>query len=267
MKYIMLKIFENQNKYGLRLMVGKYKDNYKNIEKDLFKYFDSKILLKQYLNNLPISFDSNKTKIFINYIGNQIIIDNIIPEIDKNLKKDVLIDKINDLYPDNNLKCDRFVNEIILNNKKKQYVVSIIPKNTNEKLLEFARCINSQKIEVGLDVILFQSYLLKKKISFNKKLFLLIQKDDIYWRFYQVLNGVIINYLLLNEEDDCFKIIIDDISSHIDKSYDEIIVDADYRTFVLFTEKYPTLNISYVDYVSNLKNIDERKIEYGKKVI
>lgn len=260
----MIKVFELNNEYAIRLIVETIRNSQKIIEKDLFKTFSSDFLLKQYLGSIVTSLEYKKAKIFFNYITNKIIIENIIPEIDCGSMKDFLKEKINLIYPNHKLKYDNYLKEVTLKNKKKQYTITLIPKEIQDTINIYFSSINQSQKVYGYDLILFQDYLTKNKHLFTKKYLLIIQKDYVYWRFFEVLGGVVINYLIMNEENDCFKEVTSNILGNIEKAYDEVIIDADYKTYISFNEKYPLVNITYVDFIPKLKNIDERKINYAK---
>lgn len=267
MKYIIIKVFEFNNEFAINLIVEKIKSSQRMVEKDLFKTFPSSILLKQYLNNIPINLEYHKSKIFIDYINDKILIENIIPEITAGLKKDILKDKVNLIYPNYNLKYQTSLKEFNLKNKKKQSTITLIPNELQHRLNEYFNCVQCNNKVYGYDLMLFQAYLNKKTYLFSNKYLLLIQKNHIIWRFFEILNGVIINYLIINEEKNYFDDVLAHILVNIEKTYDEIIIDADYKTYIGFNEKFPLANIVYIDFISKLKNIDERKIMYAKSKI
>ena len=118
-----------------------------------------------------------------------------------------------------------------------------------------------------MDSLLLQQLINKNNTLFNKKYVVLIQKNFNYYRFYQILNGKIINYIVLDCESSDFNNIYIKIIKLIDSKVDEVIVDAEYNLYIELVDKLFNVNVVLIDYIEKINHIDERKIAYGKKAL
>lgn len=264
MKYIIIKIFYEFDSFGARIMYGNIKDNQKFVEKDSFKVFSDIEELKKYLSNISFNINYLKAKLFIDFIFGEVLIETIIKENEVN--KNVYIkEKLSDIYPKYINKYDVYQEDDYKNNRFKNYYLIMIPKKLSKTMTEIVNMFYLNKKVFGVDCLLFQQHLNKNIHYFYKKNIVLIQKDCSFWRFYKIINGKIVDYLVLNEDYEQFNKIKNEIFNEIVVNIDEIIIDSDYRSYALISEEIRHQNITYIECAPRLKNIDERKIFYAKE--
>ena len=108
---------------------------------------------------------------------------------------------------------------------------------------------------------MLQFYINKNKAFFIKKYILLIQKTFHYYRVYQILNGKIINYIILNDQKDEFSQMYKDITNNMNNKIDEVIFEGDYNKYQDLVDKLLKISVVLIDYIDILK-IFQQNIQF-----
>lgn len=263
MKIVEVKIFNTSADYFVIVEKIKYNNNFKIIEQEYSRKIESTNEIQYYLTNILNTIDFRKNKIFINYISNDVLIETL----NSNDLKFNLNKELNMIYPNYHLDYNLFTGEIKMNSKNKKIVCALVKIEVINKIKTFISFVGKKEIYFGLDILMLQCFINKNISLFSKKYILLIQKNYIFYRFYQILNGKIVNYLILDEESNEFKNIYKSVINKIDGKVDEVIFEGDYKTYHMLIVQLFNVNIHYIDYNDKLKNLDERKLIYGKNKI
>lgn len=263
MKYVMVKIYDVQKNFGLCVQYLRIKNNLKIIDREIYKTFQDYKSLKLFLNEYPITIEYAKSKILITYISNDVFVEIINHSTDVINNKVDLKKKIEELYPNYS---SRFEVELCISNfgtKQKLYFGKFLSKKKMQLIKENFEFINNQKVFIDFDFNICQKFLTKHKNYFFKKRVLLIQWDNEHLRVLDIDNSNLISYLLINEKEENFEQLISCVYELMNKRYDEIIIDSDFKKFIKFTEKWPNLNFVFIEHIDKLRNFDERKIVYA----
>lgn len=259
MKLVQVKIFNVNKHYYVIIEKIKFTDKSKKVEFEYTKKIDTRSEVQYYLTNILNNKELRKNKIFINFISNDVLIETI-TETNDDYKK-----KLNELYPNYSANYNLLTSEIKYNSKNKKKVCALVKFETINEIKTILSLVGKKKVYYGIDALMLQNLINKNNTEFNKKYVVLIQKINNYYRFYQILNTKIINYIILDESSGDFKEFYENIIKLIDSKVDEVIVDAEYKVYIDLVDKLFSVNVVLIDYLDKLSNIDERKIVYGKK--
>lgn len=260
MKYIFIKLYDLKDKFYINLSLFKLKDKRKYIEKEMFRSFESIEDVKSFIISFDFSGSYTKSKILFNYITNDTFIDTIQFEKEKKKSfKESVNKRIQEFYPNYQLTFDTFTEEYQLKNRSKYISTIFVPKKIYNILDNF-NYINHKKINCEIDMISFQRYL-NQNISYFKNLFiLLLISEGPLWRYYEILNGKLSNFILFSTESDVCNNVLKQINSTVDRRYDHIVIDCEYKQYLDISERWKVLNVIYIDYFERFKYVDEKKI-------
>lgn len=261
MKIVKVLVFKFQSKIFLNIEKIKINDKNKIIEKEIKKDFNDSSETQYFLANVLNNIEFKNYKVFVNYISNDVLIENINKNFNDNVNKANVLSDLNNLYPNYNLDYDVNISEVKNKGGNKKHLISLVPKNLYTTINEFIYRVNNKNLWFGIDILLFQELIKKYSNYFIKKYIILIQKNDSFIRIYQILNGYIINYVVLYENEELFNLIMCQFGNTVD----EIIIDGEYRFYSKLCDKYKNINFTIIDYIERLKNIDEKKIIFAKK--
>ena len=264
MKLIQVRIFNHNDSYFIIIEKLNFKNNIKVIEQEFTKELNSQSDIQYYITNILNNKELRKHKIYINYISNDIILE-LINE-NKRTKNNYL-NVLSKMYPNYENNYNLLTSEIKINFDNRKRICALVNNDIIRKINSIISLVGKEKVYYGIDIILLQSFVNDNLVMFNKKYIIILQKNYNFYRFYQILNGKIINYLVVNEMDEKFKEIFDQCLKLIDNKVDELIFDGPYNLYRNLIDKYFNVNVSYMDYQEKLKNLDERKLIYGKKQI
>lgn len=264
MRLVQAKIFNVNRCYYVIVERIKLTDKSKILEFEYTKKLDNKNEVQYYLTNILNTKELRKNKIFINYISNDVLIETI--NQNKENKEDFL-KQLNNLYPNYKQDYELLTGEIKYNSKNKKKVCALVKNEIISEIKTLLSLVGKKRVYYGVDSLLLQQLINKNSAMFNKKYLVLIQKNFNYYRFYQILNGKIINYIVLDSESNDFNDIYQSIIKLIDSKVDEVIVDAEYNVYIELVDKLFNVNVVLIDYIERINHIDERKIVYGKKTI
>ena len=264
MRLVQAKIFNVNRCYYVIVERIKLTDKSKILEFEYTKKLDNKNEVQYYLTNILNTKELRKNKIFINYISNDVLIETI--NQNKENKED-FHKQLNNLYPNYKQDYELLTGEIKYNSKNKKKVCALVKNEIISEIKTLLSLVGKKRVYYGVDSLLLQQLINKNSAMFNKKYLVLIQKNFNYYRFYQILNGKIINYIVLDSESNDFNDIYKSIIKLIDSKVDEVIVDAEYNVYIELVDKLFNVNVVLIDYIERISHIDERKIAYGKKTI
>lgn len=264
MRLVQAKIFNVNRCYYVIVERIKLTDKSKILEFEYTKKLDNKNEVQYYLTNILNTKELRKNKIFINYISNDVLIETI--NQNKENKED-FHKQLNNLYPNYKQDYELLTGEIKYNSKNKKKVCALVKNEVISEIKTLLSLVGKKRVYYGVDSLLLQQLINKNSAMFNKKYLVLIQKNFNYYRFYQILNGKIINYIVLDSESNDFNNIYQSIIKLIDSKVDEVIVDAEYNVYIELVDKLFNVNVVLIDYIERISHIDERKIAYGKKTI
>lgn len=264
MRLVQAKIFNVNRCYYVIVERIKLTDKSKILEFEYTKKLDNKNEVQYYLTNILNTKELRKNKIFINYISNDVLIETI--NQNKENKED-FHKQLNNLYPNYKQDYELLTGEIKYNSKNKKKVCALVKNEIISEIKTLLSLVGKKRVYYGVDSLLLQQLINKNSAMFNKKYLVLIQKNFNYYRFYQILNGKIINYIVLDSESNDFNDIYQSIIKLIDSKVDEVIVDAEYNVYIELVDKLFNVNVVLIDYIERISHIDERKIAYGKKTI
>lgn len=264
MRLVQAKIFNVNRCYYVIVERIKLTDKSKILEFEYTKKLDNKNEVQYYLTNILNTKELRKNKIFINYISNDVLIETI--NQNKENKED-FHKQLNNLYPNYKQDYELLTGEIKYNSKNKKKVCALVKNEIISEIKTLLSLVGKKRVYYGVDSLLLQQLINKNSAMFYKKYLVLIQKNFNYYRFYQILNGKIINYIVLDSESNDFNDIYQSIIKLIDSKVDEVIVDAEYNVYIELVDKLFNVNVVLIDYIERISHIDERKIAYGKKTI
>lgn len=264
MKFVEVKIFNDENEYFVYIEKMKFNGKQKIIEQEYYQNFNSISEIQYYLTNILNTNEFRKNKIFINYISNDVLIETIGNKLNNkiDLKKE-----LNMYYPNYQLDYSVLSGEIKLSSKNKKIVCALVQHDVINKIKSVISFVGKKDVFFGIDVLMLQFFINKNINLFYKKYILLIQKNKKFYRIYQVLNGKIINYIVLNEEKRNFNKVYESIIKSIDNKIDEVIFDGNYMEYHNLVEKLFKVKVILIEYIEKIKNLDERKLAYGKNKI
>ncbi len=264
MRLVQAKIFNVNSHFYVIVERIKLSDKAKILEFEYTKKLDNKNEVQYYLTNVLNTKELRKNKIFINYISNDVLIETI--NQNKETKED-FHKQLNNLYPNYKQEYELLTGEIKYNSKNKKKVCALVKNEIVNEIKTILSLVGKKRVYYGVDSLLLQQLINKNIVLFNKKYIVLIQKNFNYYRFYQILNGKIINYIVLDCESSNFNNIYLKIIKLIDSKVDEVIVDAEYNIYIELVDKLFNVNVVLIDYIDKINHIDERKIAYGKKTL
>lgn len=266
MKYIVIKIYETDYNYFLKVEYIRFTEKKRIIDKELFKDFSNLEGIRYYLNNYTINSDYKNSHLFINYISNKIIIDNInITDIKKDNNK--IREKVNELYPNFDAEYNNSIYQYSLSNRKKFVLLNLLPKNILNDFENSLTATNVKKKNISylIDVPITNQYLDKIKTKLSYKHIIFIQAENGLWRFSEILHGVMVNFIFLYENDESFLRERNNIFKNIDRSIDEIIIDSDYKTYMSLNNDWKAFNVIHIDSSNQFRYFDEKKLLYASK--
>lgn len=262
MKCVEVKIFNVLNQYFVVVEKICFKKNIKLLEEEFIKEFNDLDDLKYYLTNVLNTKELRKDKIFINYISNDVIIEVI--NNNTNLKIDYH-KEINKLYPNYNFDYNLLIGELKIKLSYKKGICALVKKDVYKSVTSLLSFVGKEKIYYGLDPLLLQLFLNDKLNNLNHQFIILIQKNFNFYRFYKVLNGKIIDYIVLKDDINLFDQMFNKLIYNITSKINEVIFEGPYNLYKELVDKLQNISVIYLDSIDYLKNIDERKITYGKK--
>jgi len=264
MRLVEVKIFNLENEYFVYIEKLKFNNNVKVVEQEYYQSFNMINEVQYYLTNILNTPEFRKNKIFINYISNDVLIETI----NNNLNTKINVKKeLNVYYPNYHLEYSLLSGEIKLNTKNKKVVCALVKHDIMNKIKSLVSFVGKKEVYFGIDILMLQCYINKNLFLFNKKYVLLLQKNNKFYRIYQILNSKIINYLVLNEDNIEFNKIYNSIIKSIDNKIDEVIFEGNYMEYHSLVEKLFNVNVILTEYMENVKYLDERKLKYGKNKI
>lgn len=260
MKYIYIKLYDLGNKIYVNLCLFRLKDKRKLIEKEMFRSFESIDDVKAFIDSFDFSGSYIKSKILFNYITNLTFVETIQFEKEKKLSfNDSVNKRIQEYYPNYQLTHDLMIEEYQLKNRTK-YISSIfIPKKVYNILDNF-NYINHKKISCEIDCPSFQKYLNKNNGYFKNLFILLIINEGPLWRYYEILCGKLTNFIMYSLENESANFVVDELNKTVDRRYDHIVIDCEYKQYLEMQEKWKVFNVTFIDYFERLKYVDEKKI-------
>ena len=264
MKYIVIKIFNSDNHYLLKLQYLKYNDINRLIYGEIVRDFTSLKEVQMFLSNYTYNNDYKNAPFLINYISNDVIIENIKIEKNKpNINK--IKQQINEFYPNFETNYQFYLMNYSLSNQRKFISVKLYQKAIIKMLNEVFNNLNRRKVYYNLDSIMLDNYISRIKFNNLSKHVVFIQIENGFWRFSEIINNRLIKYLLIDQSDIYFEKELNMIFHNLDRRIDEIIVDSDYKTYTKLCDDWSSYNVLYIDYVDKLRYLDERKLVYASK--
>lgn len=264
MRLVEVKIFNVENDYFVNIEKLKFNNNLKIVEQEYYQSFNMINEVQYYITNILNTPEFRKNKIFINYISNDVLIETI----NNNLNNKINIKReLNMYYPNYHLEYSLFSGEIKLNSKNKKVVCALVKHDIMNKIKSLISFVGKKEVYFGIDILMLQCFINKNLNVFSKKYVLLIQKNNKFYRFYQILNSKIINYLVLSDDNMDFNQMYNSILKSIDNKIDEIIFEGNYMEYHNLVEKLFNVNVILTEYMEKLKYLDERKLIYGKNKI
>ena len=263
MKLIIIKIFEINTNYKIGINYLRINNKNKIIDKTETIKFCNLDDVKNYFLDVNIIYEYKNAKILVDYISPKIILENI--NSDNNnikLNKNSLKDKINELYPNFELSYEYKVDNY-LNNKQKYYLITLINQKLQDEINQKLKFFGGKKTYLYFDQLLNNNYLNYIKNDLVKKHILYFIVEQKIYRIMDIVNGKVINFTYLNEEDTDFEECKKIIFNRIDKRYDKIIIESDFKTYIIIAEILDGYDIIYYEYADKLKYFDERKLLYA----
>ncbi len=257
MKFIVLKIFEVDKIYTIKVQYIKYNEQKRTIDNEYISEVKDLQNFKYFLKNFTVNNEYKKATLIINYISNQVIIDNL--NLDNRTSNNKVKALVNNIYPNFETTHTGSYQIYSLYNKRKYLLVRLFNKQNDSELHNQCEMINYKKKIFNYDQFYIDDFIAHHKYKLMYKHIIFIQVENNFWRFSEILNGKLVNYLILNEKNENFETDKNYIFKIIDRRIDEIIMDSDYRTFVSFSEEWSMYNIMYVDYAEKFRYFDEKK--------
>ena len=262
MKFIEVKVFHDQINYFLIIEKINFKNNQKIIEQEFKNEIQDINEVKYYLTSILNNVEYRKYKTFINFISNDVIIE-VVNE-NKTTKTNYLTE-INKLYPNYHIDYQLLSSVMKINSENKKRICALVSNQMVKDVNSIISFSGKNKIYLGIDALLLQMFINDNVLYFNKKYIIILQKTFSYYRIYQILNGKIINYIIINENNNNFNNIFTTCLRNIDNKADEVIFEGPYMVYNNLVEKYFMVSITFMDNIDKIRYLDERKIAYGKK--
>lgn len=265
LKIIVVNIYKICNSYSLQFKKLKISDSSRIIESEFSKKIGMFSDLQNILPTIINNYEYKSYKVLINLISNEILLENYSFSFDDNNSKSNILDKVNLLYP-NILNDYEIINvETKIKNVSKKFLFWMVPKTLQLDIEKICSRLENRNLYYGIDVLLLQDFVKKNCLMFIKKHIILMQKNDNFYRIYEVFYGYVTNYIILDETIDSFYEIYNKILNQFSNKIDEIIIDGEYKFYLSLVDKLKGINITIIDYLERLRYIDEKKISSAKK--
>lgn len=266
MKYIVIKIYEIKKEYRIKISFVRITENHRIFDKIMIKKFDSLDNIKQYFNSFDVMREYRSARVLVDYISPRILLENINFNNEKiKSNKNNIQDKIEELYPNFQLTYDLDIENYMMNGRQKYYLVTMISKEMKNFVNNNFSIFSKKKVYLNFDQTLNNFYLSKLKYSIGKQHILYIIIECEIYRILEIVNCKMINLIYLDAEDpsfeDCRKIVF----NRIDKRFDAIVIDSDFKTYMNLAEELEGYNVIYYEYSDKMKFFDERKLIYATK--